>query len=197
MAIPLTLSAEPQPEAPLSEGMVRLSGHVLATLQKATLLKPSSHNDGQPLTVTVVLKRGDQKGFERYLHELYDPHSHNFHHFLAQTEIVRRFGPSQQSYDAALAYLRAHGLRLVEGSANHLTITVRGSRAMVEDAFGLSVDDYRIGKKTFYANDGAPTLPAELASDVAAIVGLSNLAQPVRAGSTAVADSIKGGTRET
>jgi len=192
MAIPLTLSAEPQPEAPLSEGMVRLSGHVLATLQKATLLKPSSHNDGQPLTVTVVLKRGDQKGFERYLHELYDPHSHNFHHFLAQTEIVRRFGPSQQSYDAALAYLRAHGLRLVEGSANHLTITVRGSRAMVEDAFGLSVDDYRIGKKTFYANDGAPTLPAELASDVAAIVGLSNLAQPVRAGSTAVADSIKG-----
>ena len=81
-------------QAPSAPGMVRIPGHVLPALSKATIVPSKSDADTQPITVTLVLKRDDQAGFDRYLHELYDPHSKNFHKFLTQRQIADRFGPS-------------------------------------------------------------------------------------------------------
>ena len=59
--------------------MVCLPGHLLPALSKATALSPTDHavqsEADKPLTLTIVLKRDDQAGFERFLHELYDPNS--------------------------------------------------------------------------------------------------------------------------
>ncbi len=57
------------------EPMVRLPGHVLPALAQATKLAPRPGADQEPLTLTVVLKRDDQHGFERYLRDVYDPKS--------------------------------------------------------------------------------------------------------------------------
>ncbi|MGH8013061.1 MAG: protease pro-enzyme activation domain-containing protein, partial [Candidatus Binataceae bacterium] len=111
---------------------VRLPGHVLPALAKATVVPSKAHSGAQPLTLTIVLRRDHQADFERYLHAVYAPHSQQFHHFLTQREIADRFGPSRADYDAVLAYLRAHGFRLVHGSANRLTLTVRGTRTQVD-----------------------------------------------------------------
>jgi hypothetical protein len=174
-----TASAESGDDAP---AMVRLPGHVLPALSKATTLSPTDHSVAaearQPLTLTIVLKRDHQAAFESYLHDLYDPHSKNFHHFLSQREIAKRFGPSRQTYDAVLGYLRAKGFHLIEGSKNRLTLTVRGTREQAEKAFGVGIRDYRIGKRKFYANDGDPGLPLAIAPLVQAVNGLSNYAQP-------------------
>ena len=113
-----------------------------------------------PITLTIVLKRDDQAGFERYLKELYDPHSPNFRRFLTQSQIVKRFGPSKASYDRVLRYLRANGFEVVEGSTNHLTLAARGTRGAAERAFGVRIADYRIGERVFYANDEDPAIPA-------------------------------------
>ena len=134
--------------------------------------------EAPPLTITVVLKRSNQEGFKRYLHEIYDPHSPHFHHFLTQAQIAARFGPSQKSYNALLAYLRKHGFTLIRGSANRLTLTMRGTRAQAERAFDVTIGNYQIGKRKFYANDIGPALPRKLASRVQAVTGLSDLAQP-------------------
>src|ERR1019366_6091504 len=117
----------------------------------------------------------------RYLHEIYDPHSKDFHHYLTQRQIADRFGPSRAAYRAVLAYLRARNLTLVQGSKNRLTLTVRGTRAQVERAFAVQIGDYEIGKRTFHANDRDPALPTQLATRVQSIAGLSNLASIVRA----------------
>ncbi len=162
--------------------MVRIPGHVLAALSKATVLSPADHASpseaNQPLTITIVLKRDHQQAFERYLHEIYDPHSRNFHRFLSQREIASRFGPSRQTYHSVLAYLRGKGFQLIEGSKNRLTLTVRGTREQVESAFGVGIRDYRIGKRQFYANDSDPELPTALAPMVQAVSGLSDYAKP-------------------
>ncbi len=101
--------------------MVRLPGHVPPGLAKATVL-PSEPSSGQePITLTLVLRRDDEEGFERYLHELYDRHSTNFHHFLTQQQIADRFGPSRADYDSVLTYFRSNAFELVDGSANRLT----------------------------------------------------------------------------
>ena len=117
-------------------GAVRLPGHVLPALAKATLVPSKPESDALPITLTIVLKRDDQTGFDRYLHEIYDPHSKYFHRYLSQDQIADRFGPSQQDYFSVLDYMRANGLELVRGSANRLTLTVRGRRIDAERVSG-------------------------------------------------------------
>ena len=107
--------------------MIRLPGHVLPALEKATVVPSrSASSSSQPVTVTIVLKHNRESAFQQYLHNVYDPPSRSFRHFLSQREIVNRFGPSQNSYDRVLRYLRANGFELVEGSTNHLTLAARG-----------------------------------------------------------------------
>ncbi|MGD0120871.1 MAG: protease pro-enzyme activation domain-containing protein [Candidatus Binatus sp.] len=155
---------------------VRLPGHVLPALAKATVVPSNPKDENAPITLTLVLKRDHQPAFDAYLHDLYNPHSSNFHHYLTQQQIAEKFGPSIDTYRTALEYLRANGFELLHGSPNRLTLTVRGTRAKVERAFDTRIKDYRIGKRNFYANDQAPALPANLASRVLSVGGLSNLA---------------------
>ncbi|MGH7985623.1 MAG: protease pro-enzyme activation domain-containing protein [Candidatus Binataceae bacterium] len=100
--------------------MVRLPGHVLPALMKATVVPSRANSGNQPITLTIVLRRDHQAGFERYLHQIYDPHFKEFHHFLTQRQLADRFGPSRADYDAVLAYLKANRFKLVRDSANRL-----------------------------------------------------------------------------
>ena len=84
---------------------------------------------GRPLTLTIVLRRTDEAGFERYLAGVQDPHSLSYRHFLTQPELADQFGPSRAAYDDVLAWLQAQGFVLVQGSANRLTLTVSGHPA--------------------------------------------------------------------
>jgi hypothetical protein len=48
------------------QAMVRLPGHVLPALAKATVVPSKPGSDAQPMTLTIVLKRDDQVGFELF-----------------------------------------------------------------------------------------------------------------------------------
>src|SRR5271155_5494487 len=159
---------------------VRLPGHVLPALSKANMVPSSTKGHRDPVTLTLVLKRDDQPGFERLLHDLYDPHSEDFHKFPTQRQMADRFGPSRAEYNSVLNWMRSKGFRLERGSKNRLTLTMRGTRADAERAFDVRIADYRIDGRTFRANDGDPALPLQLASRVQSIAGLSNLAIPSR-----------------
>ena len=159
-------------------GMVRIPGHELPALAKATVVPSTTGAEGQPITLTIVLKRDNQPAFDRYLNEIYDSHSKNFHHYLSQREIADRFGPSRKAYESVLSYLRQSGFHLVRGSKNRMTITIGGTRRIAERAFDVRIDDYRLDDKSFYANAGNPALPPGLANRVQAVNGLSDLAQP-------------------
>jgi len=132
----------------------------------------------QPMTLTIVLKRDDQAAFDKYLKDIYDPHSKNFHHYLSQRQIADRFGPSQDHYESMLTLLTRQGFKLERRSINRLTITVRGTRATAERAFAIGINDYRMGRNSFYAADSDPALPAEFAARVQSIAGFSNFARP-------------------
>jgi len=159
-------------------GKVPLSGHVLPALAGAAAATPKSVPQGEELSLTLVLNRDDEAGFQRYLHDVYDAQSPNYRRFLTPAELRDRFGPSEADYAQVLGYLQSQGLRLAQGSANRMTVTVRGTRTQAEQAFGVHIGDYRLGEKTFRANDGDPVLPAPIAAHVQAVSGLSTLATP-------------------
>lgn len=157
---------------------VRLQGHVLRILSRATKLPRDPRAGNQSMTLTIMLNFSDPAGFQAFLQGRDDPHSRTFQQVLTASQLTARFGPTQQVYDAVLAWLRRSGFTLVDGSADRLTLTVRGARSQVESVFGLNMNDYRLGSHTFYANDRDPAVPAALAPFVRSVSGLSNLAQP-------------------
>jgi hypothetical protein len=172
-AYPTWPSAEPS-----IGDMLPLPGHVLSALQKARLLAPEPQDGAQPLIVTIVLKRSHPKGFERYLHDVYNPHSRRFQRFLTPVQVSNRFGPSQKSYTALAYYLEENALEVTQRSANRMTITLRATRAQLERTFKVQISEYQIGNNRFYANDRDPELPSQIASSVQAVIGLSDLTRP-------------------
>ncbi|MBS0555970.1 MAG: Ig-like domain-containing protein [Proteobacteria bacterium] len=177
MLFSILVAANPVAAAPNPE---RLPGHVLPALAKAVRAAPASTaaTQGQLLSLTLVLKRDDEAGFQQYLHDVYDPASPIFRQFLTQAQLADRFGPSPSDYQQVLDYLQTQGFTLTEGSTNRMTLTVSGSRTQVEQAFGVHIDDYKIGTTVFHANDTDPSLPPDIDTRVQAIAGLSNLAVP-------------------
>jgi kumamolisin len=161
-----------------NEAPVRLLGHTLPALAQATPATQTTTTANQALTLTLVLKRDDEAGFQQYLKDVYDPASTTFRHFLTAAQIAQRFGPSQQAYSQVLAYLGTQNFALVEGSANRMTLTVRAARADTERAFATRIGDYTLGGRHFYSNDSEPALPEQLAEHVQSVTGLSNLAEP-------------------
>ena len=177
VAVALLSRAQPI-EAQTADPPVRIPGHVLPALARANRVAGVSANASEQLTLTVVLNRSDEAGFASFLAGVEDPHSANVHRFLSQGELTFRFGPTQRAYDAVLAFLQRGGFTLVEGSANRLTLTVRGTRATAEAAFDVHLNDYQLGSRSFFANDTDPAVPASISAHIHSVQGLSNLAVP-------------------
>src|SRR3954464_4719389 len=81
-----------------------------------------------PLTLTIVLKRTEPIGFERFLEGIENAASPSFRHYLSPRDQADRFGPSSASYEAIQAWLREQSFDVVDGSENRLTLTVHGTR---------------------------------------------------------------------
>jgi hypothetical protein len=158
--------------------MVRLPGHVLDVLPTAVRLAPSPGEPNQPLSLTIVLHHDDEAGFAQYFHDVYDPSSEKLRKFLTQEQIADRFGPSRARYNSILRYLSNNDLHVIKGSVSRLTIEVTGTRQQVEQAFLVHIGDYQLDGRRFYANDTDPSLPADLACGVEAVIGLNNLPKP-------------------
>jgi kumamolisin len=186
------LAAPPASQVSDQTQLVRLSGHVLPALASARPLNgessaarasaattaSSAAADPDMLSLTVVLRRDDEEGFQRYLRDVYDERSPSFRKFLSPVQIADRFGPSPQTYAKTLNWMRQQNFALAQGSTDRMTLTVHGKRADAERALALRISDYAAGEQRFYANDRDPAVPADLASHIQAIAGLSNLAVP-------------------
>jgi kumamolisin len=167
---------------------VQLSGHVLRILPAANKLPKLLADANEQLILTVMLHWSDEAGFDAYVQSFDDPKSPNYHHNLSHEEFMARFGPIQQAYDTVLAFLQQNGFTLLHGSSNRLTITVQGTRAQAERAFGVSIDNYQLGSRTFRANSTEPLILSSLGSMIRSVSGFSNLAQPHPSGSPAPAN---------
>src|SRR5579883_1592183 len=179
-----TASATPSPTASATAspnqggGTVQLPGHTLAVLGQAQGLARTPAAAGQPITLTIVLARSDQAGFDAYLADVENPQSPNFRHFLSQQQLADRFGPTPQSVAAVRAFMEGQGFRLTQDSVNRLTLTFQGSRQQAEAAFAVTIGDFQLGGRSFFANTGDPAVPASLAPAIRGVAGLNTLARP-------------------
>lgn len=116
---------------------VRLQGHVLPALANAargSASKSAASGPDGTMSLTVVLKRDDETGFQAYLRDVYDPHSPSFRHFLTQPDLSARFGPSAADYEDVSSFLQSQGFDISDRSANRRTLTAHGTRLQAEQS---------------------------------------------------------------
>ena len=132
----------------------------------------------QSLRFDIVLPLRHQPELENFLQDVYDPASRNYRHFVTVPEFTERFGPSQEDYDALIAFAKASGFTVAGGSRDAFDVQFTGKVANINKAFHVTMGLYQhpTESRTFYAVDREPSvnLPFQLWH----ISGLDNYSIP-------------------
>jgi kumamolisin len=126
------------------------------------------------MSLAVSLKLHDEADLRQFLAQVSDPKSALYHHYLTPAEFTARYGPSQADVAKVTDFLTAQGLSVKDVSANRQVVDVTGPVSQVDNAFATHMGEYQQNGREFYANDAAPTMPADVAGVVAGISGLDN-----------------------
>ncbi|HLI07634.1 MAG TPA: protease pro-enzyme activation domain-containing protein [Ktedonobacteraceae bacterium] len=151
---------------------VALNGQTVPLVSHATVL--GAANSQQQLNLSVGLQLRNKQELESLLSNLYDPRSSLYHHFLTPQQFDAEFGPTAGQQQQVMSYLRSEGFNVTHVSSNGLLIDASATVAQVESAFQVSINNYKVGAHTFYANASAPTIPGSLSSLILSIGGLDN-----------------------
>ena len=149
-----------------------INGQTVPLIKHAQLL--GAANRGQQLNLSIGLQPRNQQELENLLRNLYDPRSSMYHHFLTPQEYADEFGPTLEQQQQVTAYLRNQGLAVLRIAPNGLLIDASATVAQAESAFQININNYKLGTHTFYANAGAPSIPASLSSLITSIGGLDD-----------------------
>ena len=125
-----------------------------------------------------MLKPRDNAAVARFIAAVTDKNSPLFHHYLPAGAYAARFGPSRATISAATLVLKGDGLQVTGISTDHLLIHFRGTASRIAAAFHTKLEGYRlrdgfIGRAT----TSAIRVPARIAGEVTAVLGLDNLVQ--------------------
>jgi Pro-kumamolisin, activation domain/IPT/TIG domain len=108
------------------------------------------------------------------------PSSPQYRHYLPAGAFRSIYGPSDATIAAVESTLKAAHLSVGSVSGNGMLIGFRGTAAQADSAFHSNLMNYRLRSgRVGMQLSAAPEFPADVASQVTGVIGLSTLAQPV------------------
>ena len=152
---------------------VTLSGNVHPALERAQ--SEVAVNASFPMEHMILLlqpEAAQQAALDQLVTQQHDPQSSQYRHFLTPEQYAAQFGVSPNDIDKITGWLRQHGFRVEEVTANHLSIVFSGDAYEVQNAFKTEVKQYRVNGEVHHANSSNPQIPAELAGVVKGVVKL-------------------------
>jgi subtilase family serine protease len=132
----------------------------------------------QTVHFDVVLPLRDRAGLQTFVQEVNDSTSPSYHQFLTPQEFTARFGPSQKDWDALVAFAKASGFEIINGTREERDLRLTGTVANIEKAFHVIMGVYQdpTEDRTFFAVDREPTV--DLPFQLWHITGLDNDSKP-------------------
>jgi|HubBroStandDraft_2_1064218.scaffolds.fasta_scaffold15091_2 subtilase family serine protease len=132
----------------------------------------------QSMRFDIVLALRHQPELEDFLKELYDPSSSSYRQYVTVQQFTERFGPSQEDYDAVIAFAKTNGFTVVGGSRDAFDVQLKGTVGAIEKAFHVTMGVYQhpTEGRTFYAPDREPTV--DLPFSLWHVSGLDNYSIP-------------------
>jgi subtilase family serine protease len=112
------------------------------------------------------------------LARLYDPSKPEYHRYLTPEQFTAAFGPSEEDYQALVAYAKANGFRITGTHSNRTLLDVQASVEEIERAFHTTLSLYRhpVENRTFFAPASEPALEPPV--PILHISGLNNFSRP-------------------
>jgi subtilase family serine protease len=136
----------------------------------------------------VVLATRNIAGATAVANAVSNPKSAGYKHYLSAAEYRARFAPTAASVDVVKSWLRSQGLTAGYVPANHEYVSAVGTAAKVGAAFGVHFSKYATQGKVLRAPDTTPSVPADLGSAVAGVVGLDQSAELIHPNTVVDAD---------
>jgi subtilase family serine protease len=128
---------------------------------------------GKPVSFTVSLPLRNMDKLQDLLVKQQTPSSPLYHQWLTPAEFGLRFGPTTADMTQAVNALRARGF---EVTTHTRSLSVKGSPALIEQAFSTSLQSVRGASGHVFAAAATPMrMPAELASLGARAFGLEGI----------------------
>jgi hypothetical protein len=141
--------------------------------------------------ITVTLAYNHQDELDTLVHQISDPSSPQYHHYLTTDQFNSYFAPTAQQEQQAVQALRAAGFSIVHEFANRTLIDAKAPSSVIEKTFGTEMHTVSQGSYgTRYMNVKPATLPASL-SGVVKDITLNNLIEAHRMSAT------RGGSHRT
>ena len=181
----ITPVAQPQGRAPTprivsaidENSLRRLDGNVPHAV--STAIDQGEADSATQLThIRLVLSRtpAQEAALDRYLAELQDKSSPNFHKWLTPERFGALYGPADADIETLTSWLESHGLKVESASKGRTNIAFAGSVADVEETFHVSVHSFTsIYGEQFYSNTTDPRIPSALATVVSGVARLNTI----------------------
>jgi subtilase family serine protease len=120
------------------------------------------------------LKRSPEQERElgKFIDDVQDSSSPNFHHWLTAKEFGQRFGLAQQDLDTITGWLQSHGLKVNVVYENGVLIDFSGTAGQVREAFHTEIHHLNVKGVKHLANMSDPRIPVALAPAIAGVVSL-------------------------
>jgi uncharacterized repeat protein (TIGR01451 family) len=126
--------------------------------------------------IQLLLRRPPEReqALQRYIAELHDRSSPNFHRWLTPVQLAVRFGLSQQDIRVVTGWLGGHGFAVNTVYPSGAIIDFSGTAGAVHAAFHCEIHALSVSGIRHIANMSDPQIPAALAPAVAGIVSLND-----------------------
>src|SRR5579863_2737950 len=111
----------------------------------------------------------------RYLADLIDKSSPNYHKWLTPDEFGSLYGPADCDIAAIEHWIESEGLTVVTAPKGRTSIEFSGRVALIEQVFRTSIHSFKNGDEEFLANVTDASIPAALATVVTGIVDLDTI----------------------
>ena len=171
-----SLSAQAQAPASVAHNeLARPTGMTPRQVWNGSAIRVSHYEPTQMLRLALTVKPPHMAEEEKFLNELVTKGSPNFHKFLTPKEWDARFGPSVEDEQKVVDWAVSQGLTITNRYPNRLLVDVEAPAGVIERAFGVTINNYKVGGEVEFSNDRDPAIPAELTGSLGGVLGLNSI----------------------
>jgi subtilase family serine protease len=108
----------------------------------------------------------------KFVDELYNPKSLNFHKWLSASDFGEKFGVAEADVRTVTGWLESHGFTINSVYPSGMVVDFSGSAGQVRRALHTSIHNLTVNGASHIANVGDPQIPEALAPAVAGVVSI-------------------------
>lgn len=130
------------------------------------------------MTLQTMPSASQQAALKKFLADVQDKSSPNYHKWLTPEQRADQFGLSQGDMDKITSWLKSQGFTIDKTARGRDYVAFSGTAAQVASTFKTEIHYYLVDGKTHFANATPPSVPLALSGIVVGIRNLNDFHPP-------------------